>query len=124
MKVKCPNCKVVMWKTTDQFDPDIRPHGGMLELLRPWKNNNWPIYGDGVMIASHTTACAEMDCPMCLAQLAPSGHLTLVPDEPVVEEVVEEAPQVETVAEEVTEEVQEVTEKPEPVVKPRAKRKG
>lgn len=101
-----------MWKTTDQYSPDTTPNGAMLELLPPWKFNSWPIYGDGVMIASSTTLCAEMDCPQCLAQLAPSGRLTLVEDDPVVVEEVE--PEAET--EEVVEET--------PVVKPKSRRRG
>jgi hypothetical protein len=122
MRVKCPNCKAIMWKTTDKFDPDVRPNGAMLELLPPWKNNGWPVFGDGVLIASSTTLCAEMDCPQCLAQLAPSGRLTLVPDEepvvePGVEEGVEASDEVEGVVEQgvpaVEEEVvEEVVEKP------------
>lgn len=123
MKVKCPNCKAVMWQTTDQFDPDKTPHGAMLELLPPWKDNSWPIYGDGVMIASSTTACAEMDCPQCLAQLAPSGRLTIVPEEvPQAEEAVQETEEVVQETEETVQETAEVA--PEPVTKPRVRRKG
>jgi len=85
MKVQCPNCKRVFWETTDKYDPNIKPNGSMVKLLEPYKSNNWPIFGDGVMRATAGTLAAEMDCPACLAQLAPSGRLRVIPD-PIKEE--------------------------------------
>jgi hypothetical protein len=81
MKVKCPNCGKIFWETTDKYDPNVSPNGSMVRLLEPWKSNNWPVFGDGVMIASASTLAAEMDCPACLSQLAPSGRLTTIEDE-------------------------------------------
>ena len=85
MKVQCPNCRRIFWETTDKYNPDIRPNGSMVRLLEPYKSNTWPIFGDGVMRATAGTLAAEMDCPACLAQLAPSGRLRVIPD-PVSEE--------------------------------------
>ncbi len=86
-EVKCPNCKRVFWETTDKFNPDIAPNGSMLRLLQPYRGNNWPIFGDGVMpkgdgTGTMGTLSAEMDCPQCLAQLAPSGRLMVIDDVP------------------------------------------
>jgi len=83
-KVRCPNCKKIFWETTDKFDPEITPNGSMLRLLQPYRGNHWPIFGDGIMptrdgTGTAGTKCAEMDCPQCLAQLAPSGKLSIAP---------------------------------------------
>ena len=104
LKVQCPNCKAVMWEITDSYDPNIPPNGSMVVLLEPYRSNSWPIFGDGVMRGTAATKRAEMDCPNCLAQLAPSGKLrVLAPVEEVKEpEVpVEEVPQEEVPQEEV-----------------------
>ncbi len=85
MKVQCPNCKRIFWETTDKYDPNKTPNGSMVKQLEPYKSNHWPIFGDGVMRATAGTLAAEMDCPACLAQLAPSGRLRVIPD-PVSEE--------------------------------------
>ena len=101
LKVQCPNCKRIMHETTDSYDPNVPPNGSMVVLLEPYRSNSWPIFGDGVMRGTAATKRAEMDCPNCLAQLAPSGKLRVLAP---VEEVKEpEIPQ-----EEVQEEVQEV----------------
>lgn len=96
LKVQCPNCKKIMHETTDAYDPDIPSNGSMVQLVEPYKHNNWPIFGDGVMIGTKATKRAEMDCPSCLAQLAPSGHLRvlqpLTMDDPELEEPQEDVP--------------------------------
>ena len=66
LKVQCPNCKRKDFATTDKFNPDDRPHGGMVKCLLPY-HIDW--------LTTLTTLCAEMTCPECLAQLAPSGVL-------------------------------------------------
>ena len=86
LKVHCPNCKKVFWETTDKFDSNITPNGSMLRFLQPYRGNHWPIFGDGIMPTRDGTGiagtkCAEMDCPQCLAQLAPSGKLSVVNSE-------------------------------------------
>ena len=40
------------------------------------------------MVSSAATLAAEMDCPACLAQLAPSGKLTVYKEPDVVKEQV------------------------------------
>ena len=80
MKVICPNCKRSFWETTDQYDPNKSPNGSMVKQLPKYAKNHWPVFGDGVMIANAGTLAAEMDCPACLAQLAPSGRLKVIED--------------------------------------------
>lgn len=69
LKVQCPNCKRKDFVTTDKFNPDIRPHGGMVKCLLPY-HIDW--------LTTGTTLCAEMTCPECLAQLAPQGVLSVL----------------------------------------------
>lgn len=90
MKIQCPSCKRVFWETTETYDPDIRPNGSMVRLIEPYKSNHWPVFGDGVMVSSAATLAAEMDCPACLAQLAPSGKLTIYKEPDVIKEPVVE----------------------------------
>lgn len=96
LKVQCPNCKRILHETTDSYDPDIPPNGAMLRLIEPYKSNHWPIFGDGVMQGTAGTKRAEMDCPCCLAQLAPSGKLKVLesmkPDESEVDSEPSPAP--------------------------------
>ena len=80
MKVQCPNCKTIMWETTETYDPNIRANGGMVRLLEPWKGLGWATFSEDVSGHS-TTLSAEMTCPKCEAALAPSGRLTVI-DEP------------------------------------------
>ena len=94
-KVHCPNCKKVFWETTDEFDPEITPDGSMLRLLQPYRRNHWPIFGNGIMPTRNGTGtvgtkCAEMDCPQCLAQLAPSRKLNVLA--PCPETTMQEVP--------------------------------
>jgi hypothetical protein len=98
MRVRCPNCKRIFWETTQTFKPNVTPNGSMLRLLEPWRGNNWPIFGDGIMPVKNGagtagTVAAELDCPTCLAQLAPSGRLTVIEDS---ESAVEVSDEVET----------------------------
>ena len=69
LKVKCPNCGRTDFITTDKFNPDVRPNGGMVKCTLPY-------YIDWLTTSS--TVCAEMTCPECLAQLAPSGVLNVL----------------------------------------------
>ena len=70
LKVKCTNCGRVDFETTDKFDPDVAPNGSMVRCLLPYQID-W--------LTLSTTKAAEMTCPECLAQLAPSGKLTVLP---------------------------------------------
>ena len=78
LRVKCTNCGKIMWKLTDKYNPDERLNGSMVDLIEPYKSNGWPVFGDGVLINSSSTLWPEMDCPNCLAQIAPKGELTIV----------------------------------------------
>lgn len=74
MIVKCPQCGVAYYETTDTFNPNASPNGSMLRLRDPWKSMGWYTYGvdrgDGAsMLAS------DLECTGCYAPLAPSGRL-------------------------------------------------
>jgi len=73
MKVKCPSCKRLCFRTTDQFNPDVRPNRAMIEMLDPWATWGWDKH-DGFM-------SSDLACPLCEAPLAPSGRLVVVPDD-------------------------------------------
>jgi DNA-directed RNA polymerase subunit RPC12/RpoP len=79
--VKCPNCKRVLFETTDKFDPGVTPNGSMVKFLKGYALD-W--------LTTSTTGVSEMTCPECLAQLAPSGRLLLNLSTPVPVEVVDE----------------------------------
>jgi len=80
MRVQCPNCKKVCHKTNDTFDPDVRPNGAMIDLLDPWKTYGWGKFGEDSYGGAGVMS-SDMLCPLCQAPLAPSGRLTLVPDD-------------------------------------------
>lgn len=69
LKVKCPNCTRVCFETTDQFNPDAPPHGGMVKCLLQY-HIDW--------LCSPTTVASEMCCPECLAPLVVGGVLNVV----------------------------------------------
>lgn len=69
MKVQCPNCKRKLFETTDRFDPDKTPNGGMVKCLLPYQID-W--------LCSSTTLAAEMTCPECLAPLVHNGKLCVL----------------------------------------------
>lgn len=70
LKVKCTNCGRTDFETTDKYDPNITPNGSMVKCLLSY-HIDW--------LTLSTTKAAEMTCPECLAQLAPSGRLTVLP---------------------------------------------
>lgn len=74
LKIQCPNCKRIMFETTDKFNPDVTPNGSFVKSLAPYQID-W--------LTMSTTLCSEMTCPECLAQLAPSGRLTVIQPTPV-----------------------------------------
>lgn len=73
LKVKCCNCGRTDFETTDKYDPNATPNGSMVKCLLPY-HIDW--------LTMSTTKAAEMTCPECLAQLAPSGRLTVLPGPP------------------------------------------
>lgn len=74
MKVKCPNCGRMDFDTTDKYNPDVTPNGSMVKSNLTY-HIDW--------LCSSTTLASEMTCPECLAQLAPSGRLLVVPSKSV-----------------------------------------
>ena len=71
-KVKCTVCRQVCFETTDKYDPNITANGSMVRKLVPWVID-W--------LCASTTLASEMTCPKCgVAQLAPAGKLTVVPE--------------------------------------------
>lgn len=70
LKVKCCNCGRTDFETTDKYDQNATPNGSMVKCLLPY-HIDW--------LTLSTTKAAEMTCPECLAQLAPSGRLTVLP---------------------------------------------
>lgn len=70
LKVKCTNCGRTDFETTDKYDPNITPNGSMVKCLLQY-HIDW--------LTLSTTKAAEMTCPECCAQLAPSGRLTVLP---------------------------------------------
>lgn len=69
LPVKCPQCKRVMFHTTDKFDPALPPNGSMVRFLKNW-------HLDWLCVAG--TKASEMTCPECLGQLAHGGNLLVM----------------------------------------------
>lgn len=80
MKVKCTNCGRTDFETNDKYNPDAPPNGSMLKCLLPY-HIDW--------LLTSTTTAAMMTCPECLAQLAPSGRLTVLPEQKTLMETEE-----------------------------------
>ena len=80
MKVQCPICKRCCHQTNEKFNPDVHPNGGMIDLLDPWKTYGWGKFGE-YDYGGSAVMWSDMLCPVCQAQLAPSGRLTLMPDD-------------------------------------------
>jgi hypothetical protein len=68
-KIKCPNCTRICFETTDQFNPDLPPHGGMVKFLLQY-HIDW--------LCVPTTKASEMCCPECLAPLVVGGVLNVI----------------------------------------------
>lgn len=69
LKIKCPNCTRISFETTDQFNPDVPPHGGMVKSLLQY-HIDW--------LCTSTTKASEMTCPECLAPLVVGGVLNVI----------------------------------------------
>jgi len=76
LQVRCPSCKRILFHTTDEYDPDQIPHGGMVKLLTNLVR--WQIDWE---TTSRTTA-AEMTCPECDVELVVNGQLDVLPPKP------------------------------------------
>jgi len=73
MKVQCPQCKRLVFKTTPNYDPARLPNASMIEMLDPWRSWGWDKH--------HGFLAADLSCPLCEAPIAPSGRLHVVPDD-------------------------------------------
>ena len=56
MQVKCPNCKKILFETTDKYNPDVQPNGSMVKPLVKY-HLDW--------LCSSATYAAQMTCPEC-----------------------------------------------------------
>lgn len=82
LKVVCPQCRRRLFETTEQYNPDVSPHGGMLKFLGGY-HIDW--------LTTSSTKSSELACPECQGQLALSGRLTVVePTTMGIEEAVTE----------------------------------
>ena len=68
LKVKCPLCKRVSFETSKHYDPNVTPNGSFVKSLLPYLHD-W--------LCTSATKVSGMTCPECLAQLAPTGRLTV-----------------------------------------------
>ncbi len=69
LPVKCPNCKKILFKTTDKYDPNVSPRGDMLKSLVTYHLD---------FLLTSSTPVSSLTCPECTCQLAPYGRLTVV----------------------------------------------
>jgi len=79
-KIVCPLCRRKLFVTTEHYNPDISPNGSMLKFLGGY-------YID--FLCASTTGVAELTCPECQAQLAPSGRLTVIEEPKTIMETEE-----------------------------------
>ncbi len=70
--VKCPNCGRICFVTTDEYDPDKVPHGGMVKLLH--ECSSWGIE----WLTHRVTLAPAMTCPKCEAPLVLKERLVIV----------------------------------------------
>jgi len=69
-KVKCQNgCQQFFHETTDQFDPEATPHGGMFSLMEPFRSNGWNSFPEHVGVVG-----SALECPDCGAPYADSSN--------------------------------------------------
>jgi len=80
LKVACPLCRRKLFVTTEHFNPDISPNGSMVKFLGGY-HIDW--------LTTSATKAAEMACPECQAQMAPSGRLTVIEDPKTIMETEE-----------------------------------
>ena len=80
MDIKCNNCKQIYFETTDTYDPDRLPNGGMIDLKPKFKRMGWgPAYPVGK--GRSNILYSSLFCPQCGSPLVVKGRLTVVPEE-------------------------------------------
>lgn len=80
LKVVCPLCRCRLFITTEHYNPDISPNGSMLKFLGGYHLD---------FLLTSTTKAAELCCPECQGQLAPSGRLTVIEEPKTIMETEE-----------------------------------
>jgi len=76
LPVKCPNCKKILFKTTDKYDPNVSPRGDMLKSLVTYHLD---------FLLTSSTPVSSLTCPECLSPLARNGRLHVItPDDFVI----------------------------------------
>lgn len=75
LRVKCPNCGRICFVTTNQYDPDRTPHGGMVDLKHECAS--WGLD----WLTKPVTVAAAMTCPKCDVSLVRKGRLIVLPPE-------------------------------------------
>ena len=80
LKVVCPLCRRRLFITTEHYNPDISPNGSMLKFLGGYHLD---------FLLTSTTKAAELCCPECQGQLAPSGRLTVIEEPKTIMETEE-----------------------------------
>lgn len=80
LKIACPLCRRKLFTTTEHYNPDISPNGSMLKFLGGYHLD---------FLLTSTTKAAELCCPECQGQLAPSGRLTVIEEQKTIMETEE-----------------------------------
>jgi hypothetical protein len=79
MDIKCNNCKQIYFETTDTYDPDRLPNGGMIDLKPKFKRMGWgPAYPVGK--GRSNVLYSALFCPQCGSPVVVKGRLTVVED--------------------------------------------
>ena len=82
LEVVCPNCGKCFHETSDEFDPYVNAHGGMVRLKDPWRKWMWSSFGDDGRAPKDaerkdTTRYPMMTCPQCCGAMAAKGKMKI-----------------------------------------------
>jgi hypothetical protein len=79
MRVQCPKCKRKnTYTTTDKYNPDIMPHGGMVTLRNPKHKGGMTF---GTVKGTSSIGAAFMECCDCAGKLVVGNRLIVLPEE-------------------------------------------
>jgi hypothetical protein len=79
MRVQCPKCKRKnTYTTTDKYNPDIVPHGGMVTLRNPRHKGGMTF---GTVKGTSSIGAAFMECCDCGGMLVQGNRLIVLPEE-------------------------------------------
>jgi len=79
LRVKCPNCKGIFHKTTDNYDATVLPNGSMIQLIDKYTKLHWSAFADGLK-ACKGTSYSNMRCPSCTASMLVKNRLVVIPE--------------------------------------------